>query len=229
MPRAIAGPDGAEHHANALATRLASPGEVLLDRSCLAGADAPGEVVESVVELAIEIAREGREGRRVGTLFTVGDHHRVLEHSRCMILDPLAHHPAKSRMLSDSGLRETVKELAQLDGGFVVSDRGIVESAARYFESSLTHGRQHLGLGTRHLAAASISEITAAVGVVVSESSIVRIYQHGELKAEILPELWLLRRFVPHLRGAHLVEHREDNLIVVSGDRDDADEGDAPR
>jgi DNA integrity scanning protein DisA with diadenylate cyclase activity len=29
-------------------------------------------VLESVLELALEIAREGREGRRIGTLFTVG-------------------------------------------------------------------------------------------------------------------------------------------------------------
>jgi DNA integrity scanning protein DisA with diadenylate cyclase activity len=29
-------------------------------------------VLESVLELALEIGREGREGRRIGTLFTVG-------------------------------------------------------------------------------------------------------------------------------------------------------------
>jgi DNA integrity scanning protein DisA with diadenylate cyclase activity len=29
-------------------------------------------VLESSLELALEIAREGREGRRIGTLFTVG-------------------------------------------------------------------------------------------------------------------------------------------------------------
>jgi DNA integrity scanning protein DisA with diadenylate cyclase activity len=31
------------------------------------------DVLESLIELAVEIAREGREGRRVGTLFTLGD------------------------------------------------------------------------------------------------------------------------------------------------------------
>jgi DNA integrity scanning protein DisA with diadenylate cyclase activity len=29
-------------------------------------------VLQSTVELALEIAREGREGRRIGTLFTIG-------------------------------------------------------------------------------------------------------------------------------------------------------------
>ncbi len=32
----------------------------------------PG-VLESMIGLAVEIAREGREGRRVGTLFMLGD------------------------------------------------------------------------------------------------------------------------------------------------------------
>ena len=31
------------------------------------------DVLESLIGLAVEIAREGREGRRVGTLFTLGD------------------------------------------------------------------------------------------------------------------------------------------------------------
>ena len=35
-------------------------------------------VLESVLELALEIAREGREGRRIGTLFTVGKADEVL-------------------------------------------------------------------------------------------------------------------------------------------------------
>ena len=55
------------------------------------------EVLEALIELAVEIAREGREGRRVGTLFTLGDEEVVLAKSRCLILDPLAGHPESSR------------------------------------------------------------------------------------------------------------------------------------
>jgi DNA integrity scanning protein DisA with diadenylate cyclase activity len=51
------------------------------------------DVVESLLELAIEIAREGREGRRVGTVFTLGDEDAVLARSRPLILDPLLGHP----------------------------------------------------------------------------------------------------------------------------------------
>ena len=47
------------------------------------------DVLESLIELAVEIAREGREGRRVGTLFTLGDENAVLARSRPLILDPL--------------------------------------------------------------------------------------------------------------------------------------------
>src|SRR5579872_6583666 len=90
------------------------------------------EVLESLIELAVEIAREGREGRRIGTLFTLGDEETVLEKSRALILDPLAGHPESARQLGDPNLRGTIKELAQLDGAFVVSSSGVFVAACRY-------------------------------------------------------------------------------------------------
>ena len=47
------------------------------------------QVLEELIELAVELAREGREGRKVGTLFVFGDHEEVLERSRPLLLDPL--------------------------------------------------------------------------------------------------------------------------------------------
>src|SRR5581483_12177731 len=87
------------------------------------------DVLETVIELAVEIAREGREGRRIGTLFTLGDEQAVLAKSRSLILDPLSGHPESLRHISNPNLRGTIKELAQLDGGFVVSHTGTVISA----------------------------------------------------------------------------------------------------
>ena len=84
------------------------------------------DVLESLIGLAVEIAREGREGRRVGTLFTLGDENAVLAKSRPLILDPLAGHPESSLHITNLNLRGTIKELAQLDGGFVVSREGVV-------------------------------------------------------------------------------------------------------
>jgi diadenylate cyclase len=157
-------------------------------------------VLEPLIELAVEIAREGREGRRVGTLFTLGDEKSVLAKSRPLILDPLTGHPESSRHLSNPNLRGTIKELAQLDGAFVVSDSGVFLSACRYLDAVAAQVDVPLGLGSRHIAAANMSAVTNAVGIVVSESSVVRLFCHGKLVGEIIPELWMMDR-TTYLRG----------------------------
>jgi diadenylate cyclase len=158
------------------------------------------DVLETLIELAVEIAREGREGRRIGTLFTLGDEQAVLAKSRPLILDPLAGHPESLRSLNNPSLRGTIKELAQLDGGFVVSRDGVVLSACRYLDAVSTEVDMPLGLGSRHIAAANMSAVTRAVGIVVSESSVVRLFCHGHLVGEIIPELWMMEHTV-QLRG----------------------------
>jgi diadenylate cyclase len=197
-------------------TRTLTPLQAILDDIDLRDSNVSPTTLTSVTDLAIEIAREGREGRRIGTLFTVGSEAEVLQHSRCLILDPLAGHPAQQRQVEDPDVRETIKELAQLDGGFVITGAGIALSACRYFESTLPRDEQPLGLGTRHIAAASVSAATGAIAVVVSESSIVRLYAAGALVAEILPELWLLHRYMPHIAEATLTSDRTHNLGIVS-------------
>jgi len=158
------------------------------------------DVLESLIELAVEIAREGREGRRIGTLFTLGDEQSVLAKSRPLILDPLLGHPEPMRHVNDPNLRGTIKELAQLDGAFVVSRQGVVLSACRYLDATASKVEVPLGLGSRHIAAANISAVTNAVGIVVSESSVVRLFCHGRLVGEIIPELWMIDRTM-QLRG----------------------------
>jgi hypothetical protein len=49
-----------------------------------------------------------------------------------------------------------------------------------------------LGLGSRHIAAANMSAVTSTVGIVVSESSVVRLFCHGRLVGEIIPEIWMM-------------------------------------
>src|SRR2546425_8805721 len=160
------------------------------------------DVLEPLLGLAVEIAREGREGKRVGTLFTLGDENAVLARSRPLILDPLLGHPESSRHVTNLDLRGTIKELAQLDGGFVVSHDGIVLSACRYLDAVAAQVEEvPLGLGSRHIAAANMSAVTKAVGIVVSESSVVRLFCHGQLVGEIIPELWMMDH-AAHLRGA---------------------------
>jgi DNA integrity scanning protein DisA with diadenylate cyclase activity len=112
-------------------------------------------------------------------------------------------------------MRETIKELAQLDGAFIVSDDGVVISACRYINASTDGIDLPLGLGSRHLAAASITKQTNAVAVVVSESSIVRVFDDGEIISEIIPELWMLRRYYSHIPKPYS-ERSEEDITVVS-------------
>jgi DNA integrity scanning protein DisA with diadenylate cyclase activity len=173
------------------------------------------DIMEPTVELAIEIAREGREGHRIGTIFTVGDAGAVLERSRPLILDPLAGHPEAARHITDANLRGTLKELAQLDGAFVISDEGVVVAACRYLDTMTSDIDLSLGLGSRHFAAASISKVTKAIGVVVSESALVRVFADGALIAEVLPELWLLSRRNVQLHAPFSEEHIRDLAVLV--------------
>jgi diadenylate cyclase len=174
-------------------------------------------VLDSLIELAVEIAREGREGRRIGTLFTLGDEQAVLARSRSLILDPLFGHAESRRHITDPNLRGTIKELAQLDGGFVVSHDGVVISASRYLDSSASNAEIPLGLGSRHLAAANITTVTDAVAIVVSESSVVRVFCHGQLVSEIIPEVWMSEH-AAHLRGS-VSKEKIGSLTVITPSR----------
>src|SRR5438445_11672797 len=131
------------------------------------------DVLESLIGLAVEIARAGREGRRVGTLFTLGDEKAVLAKSRTLILDPLLGHPESSRHVTNLNLRGTIKELAQLDGGFVVSREGTVLSACRYLDAVAAQVDVQLGLGSRHIADDYMSAVTYEEGIWVYVSSVV--------------------------------------------------------
>jgi diadenylate cyclase len=170
--------------------------------------------LEQVIMLAVEIAREGREGRKIGTIFVVSDSDTVLKRSPSLILDPLLGHPSDRKQLDDPDARETIKELAQLDGAFIVSDDGVVLSACRYLSSSSDGIKLPLGFGARHMAAAAISRETNAVAVVVSESSVVRVFDDGELVAEIIPELWLFSKYVP--RFDRYIERSDEHVKVVA-------------
>lgn len=173
----------------------------IIEEICCQQCNVDPDLLEQVVVLAVEIAREGREGRKIGTLFVVGDTDAVMQRSRSLILDPLVGHPDPLKHLSDPNMRETVKELAQLDGGFVITEQGVVASAARYFSASAEGIELPLGLGSRHMAAASITRETNAVAIVVSESSTVSVFDGGNRISKIIPELWLLRHQDRYLRG----------------------------
>jgi diadenylate cyclase len=185
-----------------------------IDEVCSEERGVDTRTLKKVVELAVEIAREGREGRKIGTLFVVGDSEAVLRHSKPLILDPLLGHPDEIKRIEDANARETIKELAQLDGAFVVSDGGVILSAARYVDAVSDDLELPLGLGSRHMAGASVSRRTDAVAVVVSESSMVRLFDDGRVVAEIVPEIWMLNGYA-HRLGDSLRTPGEGELAVV--------------
>ncbi len=172
------------------------------------------DVLKQTVSLAVEIAREGREGRKIGTLFVVGDSRAVMKRSKPLILDPLLGHADESKQIHDPDMRETIKELAQLDGAFLVSNRGVVLSAARYIDAASESLDLPLGLGSRHMAGASISRQTSAVAVVVSESSMVRMFDDGELVSEIVPELWMIDGYQSRMDGRTFTRRDEDVTVI---------------
>ncbi len=148
----------------------------------------PLETLRLVVDLAVEIGREGREGKPVGTLFIVGDARKVMQSSHATGFDPVRGYSRSERRLTDPRVREGIKEIAQLDGAFVVGSDGTVEGAARYIDASAENVSVAKGLGARHWAAAAITRRTKSVAVAVSETSgTVRIFHNGEVVLRIEP------------------------------------------
>ncbi len=148
----------------------------------------PFETLKIAVDLAVAIGREGREGKPVGTLFIVGDHRKVLKHCHPLGFDPVRGYNTSERRLKDRKVRESIKEIAQLDGALIIASDGTVVAACQYISSLADEISLTKGLGARHWAAASISRSTAAVAVTVSESNgTVRVFQNGEVMLRIEP------------------------------------------
>lgn len=187
----------------------------LLERVSAERESVDSQTLEHVVTLAVELAREGREGRKVGTIFTVGDAKGVRAVSQPMILDPLAGHDDQDRRLDRPDTRETLKELALLDGAFVITNDGVAVSATRYLDADASGLTIPSGLESRYRSAAAITRATDAVAVVVSESAIVRLMDDGTLVAEVIPELWILSRHSSHI-DAPVLTRSDDQVTVLS-------------
>ena len=148
----------------------------------------PLETLKTVIDLAVEIGREGREGKPIGTMFVVGDTRKVLQHCQPAGFDPVRGYNRSERDLHDPRVREAIKEVSALDGAFIVSPEGFVEKAAQLVDAPYANLTLSKGLGARHWAGAAISKATAALAIVVSQSSgTVRLFQGGEVILRIEP------------------------------------------
>lgn len=145
-------------------------------------------IFQEVLELAIELSLEGREGKPIGTIFVIGDTKNVIKHSHQMVPNPFKGYKIN---IFDKGSKEIIKEFAFLDGAFVISKSGRVLCAGRYLDIDFKKVSVNIpsGLGSRHLAAAGISKVTKAIAITVSESGIVRVFKDGKIIFEYNPRL----------------------------------------
>jgi diadenylate cyclase len=147
------------------------------------------EVLETVLRIAVELGREGKEGMPVGTAFILGDPKNVLRNSHQMILNPFKGHPRNSRNVMNPDIKEVIKSFSLLDGAFVISEKGQIECAGRYLDVDASDVEIPAGLGARHAAVAGITKVTRSVGITVSKSGgIVRIFKGGKLLRGIDPK-----------------------------------------
>jgi len=149
--------------------------------------------LKAVLRLALELGREGREGKKVGTAFIFGDTNEVLRRSHQLILNPYKGHAEDMRDIKNPSHWETIKEFAQLDGVFIVDEKGIITSAGRYLDVN-TKLIELEGLGGRHISALAITRETHAIAITVSESGgTVRLFKDGiETRIEPSADLFLL-------------------------------------
>ncbi len=149
----------------------------------------PLGTLRRVVDIAVEIGREGREGKPVGALFVVGNHRKVISLSHEAVHDSFRGYGRNEREIRNPRVRESIKEISQIDGAFIVTSDGVVQASGRIIDAppdqTLTLSK---GLGARHWAAAAISKATGAIAIVVSESTgTVRIFQDGVVVLRIEP------------------------------------------
>jgi diadenylate cyclase len=143
------------------------------------------KVFSTLLSLSLELASEGREGKSRGALFVLGDHDIVLQYSRQMVINPFHGYPEEQRNIMDPALRETVKEFSAIDGAFIIRGDGIIEAAGRHLNAAADIELPS-GLGTRHMAAAGISQVSAATSFVISESTgTVSVFKDGRIFMQI--------------------------------------------
>jgi diadenylate cyclase len=151
-------------------------------------------VLRSVLNVALEIASQGREGKSYGTAFIIGDSNEVLRRSHPLVLNPFEGQPKDSCSIIKPDCWETVKSFAQIDGIFVITGKGIIRAAGRYLDIDAKELSVQKGLGGRHTSAAAITRDTETIAVTVSSSGgTIRIFKDGLELLKIEPDIMLVQ------------------------------------
>lgn len=129
------------------------------------------DVVERVIDIATELAVEGREGKPVGSLFVVGDAEKLRPYLKQLVLNPFFGYKPEERNVLSPFMDETVKEFSLIDGAFVIDGSGTLEAAGALIHTPDFNLKLPGGLGARHAAAYSISLAADCLAFVVSSST----------------------------------------------------------
>ena len=139
-------------------------------------------IIEKVVEIGEEIREEGREGKKVGTWFLIGDYEKLKDYCDQLILNPFKGYLKEERNILKNELKETIKEFAQLDGCFVIDKDGTIISAGTYINIDTSEIKKYPGWGTKHLTASAITKKEDCIAVVISESGgKIKIFKDGKI------------------------------------------------
>ncbi len=148
--------------------------------------DLENQVLVRIIEIAGELAEEGREGKPSGTIFVMGDYEQVRHHCQQMIINPFKGYPEEERNVLDPSLKETIKELSKIDGAFIIRGDGVLVSAGTYIRTRIPLADLPSGLGSRHAAAAAITMVSRAISVALSESTRkISLFKSGERIMEL--------------------------------------------
>ncbi len=155
---------------------------MLMQKTDMVPASVKPEVIERVLAIATELAVEGREGHPVGCLFALGNSDKISEFTKPLILNPFFGYKDEDRNILNPFMDETVKELSSIDGAFIIRGDGVLVSAGSLIHAPDYDHKLPSGLGSRHAAAASITQAVDCLCVVVSGSTgQVALFRRGEM------------------------------------------------
>lgn len=138
------------------------------------------EILEVIIDIATELSNEGREGKKIGTAFIVGNKEDIMKYVKQLVLNPFLGYMESKIKVTDPTVRETIKEFSQLDGVFIVDTDGAIITSCAYLDVP-TDGVDLQGFGTKHLNCAAITKQTDSISVVLSSTGTIRVFKDGKI------------------------------------------------
>ena len=148
------------------------------------------QVLEAALTVASKVGRAASRGKRIGTIFMLGDSIKVLEGSKQLIPNPFQGHEEATRRITNPDIHDALVELSKLDGAFVIRGDGFILTAGAFLGPTHVETELPAGLGARHAAAAAVTARTAATAIVVSATDgKVRAFSEGKIVLQMDPQV----------------------------------------